>query len=155
MFRTMRRKEKGMHEEDAKNILIQADFGTLACIGDNGYPYSVPLNYVYDNGKLYFHSAKAGHKIDNVSFNNKVCFSVVNYYKILPEKFDTEYDSVILFGKAAQITEEAEKRRALMLLIEKYSGGYFEEGTEYIHKAASATTVYRIDIEHMTGKVGR
>lgn len=155
MFKTMRRKEKIMSEEEMKNILHKAEFGTLACIGENGYPYSVPLNYAYDNGKLYFHSAQSGHKIDNISFNDKVCFSVVGYYKVLPEKFDTEYDSVILFGKASRITEEAEMKRALMLLIEKYSSCYLAEGIEYIHKAASAISVYRIDIEHMTGKLGR
>jgi len=122
-----------MSEEAVKNILTNADYGTLACIGENGYPYSVPLNYAYDNGKVYFHSAKEGHKIDNISFNSKVCFSAVGYNKILPEKFDTEYDSVILFGKASRITEETEKKRALMLLIEKYSSGYCAEGLEYIH----------------------
>ena len=155
MFKTMRRKEKIMPEEEAKNILAKADFGTLACMGENGYPYSVPLNYAYDNGKLYFHSAKEGHKLDNISFDSKVCFSTVGYYKVLPEKFDTEYDSVILFGKASRITDEAEKKRALMLLIEKYSSGYLAEGIEYIQKGASAASVYRIDIEHMTGKLGR
>lgn len=155
MFRTMRRKEKIMSEEETETILNKAEFGTLACIGENGYPYSVPLNYAYDNGKLYFHSAKEGHKIDNISFNGKVCFSAVGYYKVLPEKFDTEYDSVILFGKASRITEEAEKKRALMLLIEKYSSCYLAEGIEYIHKRASANSVYKIDIEHMTGKLGR
>lgn len=144
-----------MPAEGVKNILSKADFGTLACVGENGYPYAVPLNYAYDNDKLYFHSAKEGHKIDNISLNGKVSFSVVGYYKILPEKFDTEYDSVILYGKAYKITEIEEKQRALRLLIEKYSSGYFAEGLEYIHKGANATDVYRIDIEHMTGKLGR
>lgn len=155
MFRDMRRKEKLISEEDTSNILKTAEFGTLACIGEDGYPYSVPLNYAYENGKIYFHSAQAGHKIDNINFNGKVSFSVVGYYRVLQQKFDTEYDSVILFGKASCITEEMEKKRALILLIEKYSSGYYKEGIEYIHKGASATAVYKIDIEHITGKLGR
>lgn len=155
MFRTMRRKEKLMSEEAAASILNTADFGTLACTGEDGYPYSVPLNYAYDNGKIYFHSAKTGHKLDNIRFNDKVSFSAVGYYKVLPDKFDTEYDSVIVFGKAAPITDEAEKKRALLLLIEKYSRGYLAEGIEYIQKGALAASVYQIAIEHMTGKLGR
>lgn len=155
MFKPMRRKEKMMSAEAAEELLGKGDFGTLACIGENGYPYSVPLNYAYAEGKIYFHSAQAGHKVDSINFNNKVCFSVVGHYKILPDKFDTEYDSVIVFGKVNQVVEETEKKHALMQLIEKHSSSYMAQGIEYIHRSANATHVYRIDIEHMTGKLGR
>lgn len=155
MFKEMRRKEKLMSEEATDQILHKAEFGTLACIGAEGYPYSLPLNYVYENNKIYFHSAKSGQKIDYISFQNKVSFSAVSYCRILPEKFDTEYDSVIVFGQAYCVEDALEKQQALSLLIQKYSGAYMEEGAAYIQKAANGTTVYRIDIEHKTGKLGR
>jgi nitroimidazol reductase NimA-like FMN-containing flavoprotein (pyridoxamine 5'-phosphate oxidase superfamily) len=155
LFEEMRRKEKQMSKEDTIEIIKAAEYGTLASIGENGYPYSVPLNYAYENGKIYFHSAHEGHKITNISFNNKVSFSVVNYYKLLPDKFDTEYDSAILYGKACQIIDEQEKKHALMLLIDKYSSDYREQGFAYIERAINAAATFKIEIEHLTGKVGR
>lgn len=155
MFKEMRRKEKLMSEDATNQILRQAEFGTLACIGADGYPYSVPLNYAYETDRIYFHSAKSGQKIDHIKFQNNVCFSVVSYCKILPEKFDTEYDSAIVFGKAYCVDDASEKSQALKLLIQKYSENYMTEGMDYIQRAADTTTVYRIDIEHKTGKLGR
>lgn len=151
----MRRKEKLMSEVAMTKVISEAEFGTLACIGENGYPYAVPLNFVYENGVIYFHSAHKGHKIDNINYNTKVSFSAVNYVKLLPEKFDTEYDSVVAFGLASEVVEEEEKRQALTLLIKKYSKEYIEQGLLYIAKSMKAAAVYKINIEHMTGKTGR
>lgn len=155
MFKQLRRKEKLMREDDSAEILKRGVYGTLASIGVNGYPYSIPLNYAYENGVLYFHSAPEGNKVNNINFNNKVSFSVVDYVKVLPEKFDTEYDSVVIYGKAYQLTDEKEKHHALMLLIKKYSGNYMKEGTEYVLRAANSASVFKIDIEFLTGKRGR
>lgn len=155
MFREMRRKEKLMPQEDTLKILQEADYGTLACIGETGYPYSVPLNYVYDDKTIYFHSARDGHKIEAISNNNKVSFSVVNYYKLLPEKFDTEYDCAIIYGIASAVTDDQDKRKALLLLIEKYAGAHQAQGQAYIDRAIHAISVYKIEIIHMTGKLGR
>jgi nitroimidazol reductase NimA-like FMN-containing flavoprotein (pyridoxamine 5'-phosphate oxidase superfamily) len=155
LFREMRRKEKLMPKDDTIKIIKAAEYGTLACIGENGYPYSVPLNYAYENDKIYFHSAHEGHKIANIKYNKNVSFSIVNYHKLLPDKFDTEYDSVIIYGKAFEIVEKQEKKHALTLLIEKYSSDYREQGSAYIERAINATTTFKIEIEHMTGKLGR
>ncbi|QDR82935.1 pyridoxamine 5'-phosphate oxidase family protein [Sporomusa termitida] len=155
MFREMRRKEKLMSQAETVTILKEADYGTLACMGENGYPYSVPLNYVYSDRTIYFHSARDGYKIDAIKKNSKVSFSAVNYYKLLPEKFDTEYDCAIIYGRAAAVTDEQEKRKALVLLIEKYSGNYQAQGQAYIDRAIKAVSVYKIEIIHMTGKFGR
>ncbi|HWR44241.1 pyridoxamine 5'-phosphate oxidase family protein [Sporomusa sp.] len=155
LFSEMRRKEKLMSPEDTIKVLKEAEFGSLACIGENGYPYSVPLNYAYENNAIYFHSAHAGNKIENIKRYNKVSFSVVNYQKLLPEKFDTEYDSAIVYGNAFEVTDEQEKRDALMFLIEKYSGNYRDQGIAYIDRAIKAVSVYKIQIIHMTGKLGR
>ncbi|KYZ75281.1 MFS transporter [Anaerosporomusa subterranea] len=155
MFREMRRKEKLMSKDDTIKIIKEAEFGTLASIGGNGYPYSVPLNYAYENDVIYFHSAPEGNKVENIKFNNKVSFSIVSYHKLLPDKFDTEYDSAVIYGKAVEITDEEEKKRALILLVEKYSSDYCKQGIAYIEKGINATTVFKIQIEQMTGKLGR
>lgn len=155
LFTEMRRKEKLMSEAATIQVLTEAEFGTLACICANGYPYAVPLNFVYEKGAIYFHSAHTGHKIDNIKNDAKVSFSVVNYVNLLPSKFDTEYDSAVLFGTATEITDEMEKRQALVSLIKKYSNEYFEKGMAYITKSMNTAAVYKIKIEHMTGKRGR
>ena len=155
MFREMRRKEKTLPEADALRILKEAEFGTLATVGADGYPYAVVLNYVLDGDLIYFHSAHDGHKVSNIDFCERVCFSVVGYHKLLAEKFDTEYDSVIVFGTANRVNDETEKKKAYMGLIEKYSPAYKAQGVDHIAGASHTAAVYRINIEHKTGKIGR
>ncbi|TWH47743.1 pyridoxamine 5'-phosphate oxidase family protein [Sporomusa sp. KB1] len=155
MFTEMRRKEKLMSEAATIEVLKKAEFGTLACICETGYPYAVPLNFAYENGAIYFHSAHTGHKVDNIKNNAKVSFSAVSYVNLLPNKFDTEYDSTVIFGTAVEVTNEMEKRQALVFLIKKYSNEYFEKGMAYINKSMNTAAVYKIEIEHVTGKQGR
>lgn len=155
MFKEMRRKEKLINKDDTIKILKEAEFGTLASIGENGYPSSIPLNYAFENNVIYFHSAPAGNKVDNIKFNPRVSFSIVSFHKLLPDKFDTKYDSVVIYGQAVEITAEQEKRHALILLVEKYSTDYREKGLAYIERSINNTAVYKIQIEHMTGKRGR
>lgn len=156
MFREMRRKEKKMPEEQAKKILRETEYGTLATWGQEGYPCATPLNFYYnDEGELYFHTAHEGHKISNIDYCAHVSFSVVGSHRLMAEKFDTEYDSVTLFGTASRIDDEKEKMNALMLLVGKYSSDYRIQGLEYIEKFSGAVSVYRIRIEHVTGKIGR
>ena len=77
--------------------------GVLAVVGDDGYPYAVPLNYIYLNNKIYFHSAKEGHKVDAIAINNKVSFCVVAKDDVVPEELTTYFKSVIIFGKAKKL----------------------------------------------------
>lgn len=155
MFREMRRKEKLMPMEAARRILTEAEYGTLATMGQDGYPYAIPLNFVCCENVIYFHTATTGHKLDNIDFIPRVCFSVVGYHKLLAEKFDTEYDSVVVFGSAGRVIEAAERRQALLLLVEKYSSAWRDQGIEYIDGGSCGATLYKIDIQHVTGKIGR
>ncbi len=157
MFNELRRKEKLMPETAVLKILAEAEYGTLATMGQNGYPYATPLNYVFNEPEqlIYFHTAQTGHKIDNLDFIPRVSFSVVGCYKLLADKFDTEYDSVVVFGKAGKVVDAAERRKALLMLIEKYSRDWREQGIEYIDKPGCPAAVYKIEIQHLTGKVGR
>src|SRR6056297_923483 len=100
MFREMRRNDKKMDYSKALEILDKCEFGVLSTMGKNGYCYGVPLNYVYTNEAIYFHSAKEGHKIDNLKNHKKVSFCIVKNQKPIPEKLTTKYESIVVFGKA-------------------------------------------------------
>ncbi len=152
MFREMRRKDKALTNEDATNILKDASFGTLAISGEDGYPYSVPVSFVYDDNKIYFHGAKSGLKFESINANDKVSFSVVEKDDVQPSEFTTLYRSAILYGKCNIVTDSNELTKAFNLIIEKYSKGFGKEGLEYVKKHEAATAVFRIDIEHLTAK---
>lgn len=77
MFREMRRKRQLLSTKESVAILERMTNGTLALHGDDGYPYAVPVSYVYADGKIYFHSAMKGHKVDAISRNDKISFCVV------------------------------------------------------------------------------
>jgi nitroimidazol reductase NimA-like FMN-containing flavoprotein (pyridoxamine 5'-phosphate oxidase superfamily) len=151
MFRKMRRadKEKGPH--DITRILCEGEYGVLSTLGENGYPYSTPLNYTYFNDSIYFHSATAGQKLDNISYNEKVCFCVVGKTEVIPEEFSTKYESVIIFGKASFVEGE-EKKDVFISLVNKYSKDFMKEGIEYIDRAIKNTSVIKITIDSISGK---
>lgn len=151
MFRDMRRKRQMLSNEESIAILEKGTNGTLALYGDDGYPYAVPISYVYSDGKIFFHSAMSGHKVDAIMGNDKVSFCVVERDDIKPAEFTTYFRSVIVFGRARILDNEAEKLAALRLLSDKYSPD--EPGTEdEISRGFSHLLMIAIDIEHMTGK---
>ena len=152
MFREMRRKDKMKTYEEAVQILGEYTNGVLSVTGDDGYPYGVPVSYIYHDGKIYFHCAGEGHKLDAIKADSRVSFTVVGADEIAPEKFTTMYKSVIAFGRASIIDTDEEKMAALNLIREKYSGNFPKEGAAYIEKFWDKTTVVVIEIEHMTGK---
>ena len=100
MFREMRRKKQQLAPERVEEILSRRTAGTLAVLGDEGYPYAVPLSYVYHNGRIYFHCAKAGHKLDAIRGCDKVSFCVIDQDEIVSAEFTTYFRSVIVFGRA-------------------------------------------------------
>ena len=154
MNREMRRKDRELKNDEAIEILKNNTYGVLSTVSENGYPYGVPISYVFFNNSIYFHGAIKGHKLDNISNNNKVSFCVVGHTQILPDEFSTKYESVIVFGKAIEVYDE-EKNTVLLEIINKYSADFIEQGKEYIQKASKATKVIKINIEHISGKAKR
>lgn len=151
MFRTMRRSKQLLSVEDIKAVMERCTNGVFSCSGDEGYPYAVPVNFVYYNERIYFHSAKSGHKIDSIMKDPKVCFTVIDEDTIVSEEFTSYFRSVVAFGKS-RIVEGEEWLTSFKALVEKYSGDQPEERK---HKEISACTgayIIAIDIEHMTGK---
>ena len=152
MFREMRRKKQLLPEAETIEILQSCTSGVLAVTGDNDYPYAIPLSYVYKDGKLLFHFANTGHKVDSILKNNKVSFCVIKTDDVIQKTFTTHFRSVIVFGRARILTEDSEKKYALECLVEKYSPDYIAEGQSEIEREWKSVSVAEVRIEHMTGK---
>lgn len=152
MFREMRRKKQLLTEAETIEILQSCTSGVLAVKGDNDYPYAVPLSFAYKDGKLFFHFAKAGHKLDSIVKNNKVSFCVIQTDNVIQKTFTTHFRSAIVFGRARILTEDSEKKYALECLVEKYSPDYITEGQSEIERDWKRVCVAEVTIEHMTGK---
>jgi len=154
MFKEMRRKEKKMSDEEIIKLLKSGEEGVLATIGKDDYPYAIPLNYAYHDNGIYFHCATSGHKIDNINHNSKVSFCVVKDTKMVPEDFNTEFKSAVLFGIAQEMLGD-EKKKGLMVLVRRLSSDHIKAGEKYIKNAIDKTKVFKINIEHKSGKVGK
>jgi nitroimidazol reductase NimA-like FMN-containing flavoprotein (pyridoxamine 5'-phosphate oxidase superfamily) len=154
MEHKIRRADRAISENEAKVILQQGEYGVLSTASADGQPYGLPLNYCYVNDALYFHCAAEGHKIENIKTNNKVSFTVVGKTQVLADKFTSKYDSAIVFGKAAEITG-AEKQKALIEVLKKYSSDHMESGMKMIESYENKVRVYKIPIEALTGKASR
>lgn len=154
MFREMRRKQQQLSPRENDEILRRCTSGVLAVTGDSGYPYAVPLSYVYQDGKLWFHGAVSGHKLDAVLQNDKVSFCVIDQDEVVPEKLTSAYRSVIVFGRARVLEDETEIRRAARWLGEKYDPANSSDMDQEIDQAIHRMCMIRLDIEHMTGKEG-
>lgn len=151
MFRELRRKDRQLNSAEAIELLNNCEYGILSTTGENRYAYGVPVSYIYENNSIYFHCAVEGQKLDNIKNNNKVSFCVVGQTLLLPEKFSTNYASVIAFGTAVEVFDE-EKNMAMLAIVSKYSPEFIETGKEYIKNAGNKTKVVKIRIEHMSGK---
>lgn len=153
MFRKMRRSRQEMAKEESVDILEKGFSGVLAVLGDEGYPYTVPVNYVYSDGVIYFHCAAEGHKLDAIRKEPKVSFCVIGEEINVPTEFTAYYRSVVIFGKASVVTDDDERRRAVEKLAAKYSPNENAERVkQVIDKEWRVLTAVRIDIEYMTGK---
>jgi nitroimidazol reductase NimA-like FMN-containing flavoprotein (pyridoxamine 5'-phosphate oxidase superfamily) len=151
-FREMRRKRQQLPTGESIEILRRATSGTLALLGDGGYPYAVPLSYVWADGRLYFHSALAGHKVDAVRACDKASFCVIAQDLVQPEHYTTHYRSVIAFGRIRIVEDEAERLAAARLLGNRYNPGKEESLQKELEKGLARMLVLRFDIEHLTGK---
>ena len=151
-FRAMRRKRQQLTEEKSIGILQKSTAGTLALLGDNGYPYAVPISYVYADGKLYFNSALSGHKIDAIRNSDKASFCVIDKDDVQPEKYTTYFRSVIAFGRIHIIEDAQEKLETARLLGDRYNPNQEEALQKEMEKGLSRMVMIRFDIEHLTGK---
>ncbi|MDE7248816.1 MAG: pyridoxamine 5'-phosphate oxidase family protein [Lachnospiraceae bacterium] len=153
MFREMRRKKQILTEEETKEILNRGTSGVLALLGDDDYPYAVPVSYVYCDTKLYFHGAKSGHKIDAIRKYEKASFCVIDKDDVIPEEYTTYFRSVIAFGKIHIMEDESEMRKAIELLANKYHpDSSKDERNTAIDKEWKSLCMMEFSIEHLSGK---
>ena len=152
MFRKMRRVKQQLSDNECIQILQDESRGILSVLGDSDYPYGIPLNYVYNDNKIIFHSALEGHMYDSIKKHEKVSFCVINNGEKVENQWWYIFKSVILFGKIKEITDENERKNKLRILGNKYfpSEDYTEDE---ITKAFERTLVLEMSIEHMTGKI--
>lgn len=154
MHHELRNRKRAISETEARELLARGEYGILSTCGPDGQPYGIPLSYCLLDNALYFHCAVAGHKLENLAAEPRVSFCVVGKTEVLPEQFATRYESVIVFGRVAEVFAE-EKQLALEGLLAKYSPGYLAEGQRYIVAQTGQARVFRVSIDQISGKARR
>jgi len=153
MFRTIRKKKNELTVKAAEALLQSSRRGILAVNGDDGYPYAIPVNYFYDGDarRIYFHGAKAGHKVDALRACDKVCFSVYGNERIKEEAWAPFMQSTVVFGRCHLVEDHAKSMVLLKQLAMKY---YPSEqlADEEIASTGKAAQLFEIEIEHLSGK---
>ena len=148
----MRREDRAISREDALKILEGGEYGVLSLASEDKKPYAIPMSYAFKDNTIYLHCAIEGKKLGIIEKNGSVVFLVVGKTELLPSKFSTKYESVVAFGKASIVDDLEEKKKGLVLLIEKYSPEYMNEGLKCIDAAIDRTKVIKIVVENFTGK---
>ena len=153
MFRAVRKKKNEISQDEAKNLLCSSRRGVLAVNGDEGYPYAIPINYLYDEekNKIIFHGAKAGHKVDSIKKNDKICFTVFGNETIMEENWAPYLQSVVVFGRCHLV----ENRDDTVRLVKKFALKYYPNEdmiNEEITNFGKGVQMFEIEIEHLSGK---
>jgi nitroimidazol reductase NimA-like FMN-containing flavoprotein (pyridoxamine 5'-phosphate oxidase superfamily) len=155
----MRRKEKEIRNREVLEELLRSApvcrIGLAPGAGGtdgDGYPYIVPVHFVYSEGRILIHSSRQGRKIDMLTRNPRVCVEIDEYLGLIPAEkacgYGSRYRSLIAFGRAKVVEAEEEKRRALQLLMEKYAGRSFD----FPPRAVMSVGIIEIQLEEVTGK---
>lgn len=153
MFKPMRRIQQQLQDQEVDEILEKHTYGVLSLFSEDGYPYGLPLNYVKEGDKLYFHVAKAGHKIDALHHYNKASFCVVDQDQVVPEELTTYYKSVIAFGKISILEDLETKYSVLDHFIARFNPQLnMQERKEAILPSFDRVELIQFEIEHITGK---
>lgn len=154
MFRKMRRFKQQISDEECIRILKEEPRGVLSMIGEDGYPYGIPLDHWYNekDGKLYFHGAKEGHKIDAIKACDKVSYCVYDQGYRKENDWALNINSVVVFGRIKLVDEEDKAREICTNLCRKFS-----DDEEYLQRelknALPRVQCLELTIEHMTGKI--
>jgi len=155
MFREIRRKDRLVSQETGIECLKKFTYGVLSVIGDDDYPYGVPVNFAYVDNCIYIHCFLDGHKVDAIKKHPKVCFTAVDDVEVMTDQISTNYTSVIVFGKAElnPPPENKERQTAFAAIMAKYIPNDEERTLEYTRENEMNTNLIKISIEHMTCKL--
>lgn len=150
---TVRRQDRLLDEARALHLLREGEYGVLSLVDSEGNPYGIPVNYVWDgHDHLYLHGAPAGKKLDCIRQHPEASFCVVGHTHLLPDKFTTGYESIVLKCRAQIGLSADERHHALQLLLEKYSPDDITIGLKYAEKSFHRTEIIRLDIKEFSGK---
>lgn len=152
MFREMRRRRQQLSPEECAAVLRRGTAGVLALEGDGGYPYAVPLNYLYREGKFYFHCAVSGHKLDAIARNKRASFCVVDQAQVVPEELATHYRSVIAFGEIRVMEPGAAMESAALAFGERFAPDFAEKTASELQRELPRLCMLEMTVAHMTGK---
>lgn len=152
----VRRQDRLLTEDEATMLLRTGEYGVLSmidCLEEKAMAYGVPVNFVWDGKEaLYIHCASEGRKLRCLDNNKDVSFCVVGKTKVIPNKFTTAYQSIVMECKAETALAEDERRKALHLIIEKYSPEHMEVGKKYTESSFARTRVIKLNIVRWSGK---
>ncbi len=153
MFRPVRKKVNVISVELAKDLIKDSRRGVLAVNGDDGYPYAIPINYLYDeeSQKIFFHGSKVGHKVDSLKKSDKICFTVYGNEHIKEESWAPYLQSAVVFGRCHLI----EDNDRAMKVLKDFAMKYYPNDTMVVEELAisgRATQMFEISIEHISGK---
>lgn len=154
MFRRMRRFKQQISDEECIAVLKTETRGVLSMIGEDGYPYGIPMNHWYceEDGKLYFHGAKEGQKIDLIQKNEKVCYTVFDEGYRKEGEWALHVKSIVVFGKIALVADEEKAKTICTALCLKFTdeAAYLKRELEH---ALPSVQCLALTPEHITGKL--
>ena len=152
MFRKMRRYKQQIPEDECINLLKREKRGVLAVLGDDDYPYTVAMNHVYLDGKLYFHCAREGHKIDAIEKCDKVSYCVMDEGVKIDDNWWYTFKNVVVFGRMSKVTDDKLIDTVLYRL-----GDTFNVTEEFMDEEMKlfrdSVLILELDIEHISGKI--
>lgn len=143
-------------QEQIEELFLRADVGRLGTFSSDGFPYVLPMHFVYFDNKIYMHGLPKGKKIDNIKFNSNVCFEIDEMLSLLyegvenPCDVNTEFNSIIVEGKASLVSDFDEKQKALSMIVLKFTPHLIDK--ELPEKMIKVTAVIRIDIINYVGR---
>lgn len=157
MFEEIRRKDRVWHSStESAQLLLNGEYGFLA-LGDDkdACGYGVPISYAYEGDEILFHCAPEGKKLDIIKDGKKASFCVVGKTEIIPEKFTTKYESVMVFGTVSVCKDEVQRTRGIEAIVRKYSPEFIEKSRQYMKGSMHRTTICSLKISAITAKCKR
>ena len=149
----MRREDRQRDEAFGRAVLDRAEYGVLSVTDAQGAPYAVPLSIVRVDDAIYFHSAQQGKKTDALRAHPEVCLVAVGRTHVEEKKFTTKYESCMVRGRVSEVTDRAQKIRALRALCAKYTPNHSEkEFDEAMQRSLAVTAIWRMEIAELTAK---
>lgn len=152
----IRRQDRLLDRSSAEQLLRTAEYGVLSMCDEDGKPYAVPINFVWDDAAtIYLHCAPEGKKLRAIAHNPSVSLCVVGRVALQANLFTTEYESVIVSGTATVVTDDDERWSAIRLLLHKFAPDYEMEGTAAAKKSLHRLAMIRLEMNCVSGKSKR